>query len=160
MANPKWTIEDKMRAAMAYLITGNALEAGKVCQIPDRTIRYWTTEAWWADFIGECRKAKNDELDAAFTSILDGVVGEIKDRVNNGDEVVQKDGSKVRRKISARDATLVAAVLVDKRAILRGEPTRISKSISEKDRLEKLATDLEGIVGIKEEEETPNKKVH
>lgn len=147
----KRSTEDKLRAAMAYLITGNSLDASKVCGIPDKTIRDWTRETWWADFIAEARKEKNDELDAAFTSILHKAIGEIKDRIENGDETVDaKTGSKVRKKVSARDATLVAAVLVDKRAILRGEPTRISKSISEKDRLKTLAGELEGVVGIVE----------
>lgn len=147
----KRSTEDKLRAAMAYLITGNSLDASKVCGIPDKTIRDWTRETWWADFIAEARKEKNDELDAAFTSILHKAIGEIKDRIENGDETVDaKTGSKVRKKVSARDATLVAAVLVDKRAILRGEPTRISKSISEKERLKTLNNELESVVGIVE----------
>ena len=151
MANHKWSIEDKLRAAMAYLITGNSLEAAKVCGIPDKTIRDWTRETWWSDFIGECRKEKNEELDAAFTDILHLAVGEVKDRITHGDEVIDtKTGTKNRKKVSARDATLVAAVLVDKRAILRGEPTRISKTISEKDRLKTLAQDLEGVLGVVE----------
>ena len=151
MANPKWSIEDKLRAAMAYLITGNAVDASAVCLIPRETIRDWTKEPWWADFIGECRKEKNEELDAAFTSIIHLAVGEVKDRIINGDEVIDtKSGTKNRKKVSARDATLVAAVLVDKRAINRGEPTRISKTISEKDRLKTLAEDLEGVLGVVE----------
>ena len=153
MAGHKWSVEDKLRAAMAYLITGNSLEAAKVCGIPDKTIRDWTRETWWADFIGECRKEKNEELDAAFTDILHKAMGEVKDRITNGDEVIDtKTGTKNRKKVSARDATLVAAVLVDKRAILRGEPTRISKTISEKDRLKTLAQDLEGVLGVVETE--------
>jgi hypothetical protein len=149
----KYTTEDKLQAAMAYLITGNAVDASKVCGIPRETIRDWTRETWWADFLGECRKEKNEELDAAFTDILHRAVGEVKDRITNGDEVIDtKTGTKNRRKVSARDATLVAAVLVDKRAILRGEPTRISKTISEKDRLKTLAQDLEGVLGVQETE--------
>lgn len=150
-AGKKRDTEDRLRAAMAYLITGNSLDASKVCGIPDKTIRDWTREVWWADFIGECRKEKNEELDAAFTSIIHLAVGEVKDRIINGDEVIDtKTGSKNRKKVSARDATLVAAVLVDKRAISRGEPTRISKTLSEKDRLKTLAEDLEGVLGVAE----------
>lgn len=138
---------------MAYLISGNSVDASKVCGIPDKTIRDWTRETWWADYMGEARKEKNDELDAAFTEILHKAVGEAKDRIENGDEVLDvKSGSRERRKVSARDATLVAAVFIDKRAILRGEPTRISKNISEKDRLKELARDLEDVVGVSEKE--------
>jgi hypothetical protein len=153
-AGIKRSTEDKLRAAMAYLITGNSLEASKICGIPDKTIRDWTRETWWADFMGEARKAKNEELDACFTDIIHKAVGEVSDRVSNGDEVIDtKSGITHRKKISARDATLVAAVLVDKRAILRGEPTRISKNISEKDRLKTLAQDLEGVLGVEEVKE-------
>jgi hypothetical protein len=48
----------------------------------------------------------------------------------------------------------------NKRAILRGEPTRISKSISEKDRLKTLAQDLEGVLGIEAEAKEKNKELH
>lgn len=163
MANNKYGPKDKLRAALAYLISGNSLDASKNCGIPDKTIRDWTREVWWADYMAEARKEKNDELDAAFTDILHKAVGEVKDRITNGDEVIDtKTGNKNRKKVSARDATLVAAVLVDKRAILRGEPTRISKSISEKDRLKELVNDLEGIAGVQEKEEKPQdtKKMH
>lgn len=153
MANHKYGPKEKLRAAMAYLITGNSVDASKVCGIPDKTIRDWTRETWWADFIADARKEKNDELDAAFTDILHKAIGQVKDRIEHGDEIVDaKTGTKNRRKVSARDATLVTAVLVDKRAILRGEPTRISKTISEKDRLKELAKDLEDVVGVVEKE--------
>jgi len=162
-AGKRWGIKERMAAAVAYLITGNSLDASKVCGIPDKTIRDWTREAWWADFIGEARKEKNDELDACFTTIIHKAVGEVKDRIESGDEVLDpKTGEKHRRKVSARDATLVTAVLVDKRAILRGEPTRISKSINEKDRLKDLAKDLEGVLGATEIEKgvSTNKDLH
>jgi len=154
----KYTTQDRMSAAMAYLITGNSIDAGKLSGIPERTIRDWTRETWWADVLGEARKEKNEELDAAFTDIIHKAMSEVKDRIVNGDEVVDvKTGAKERKKVSARDATLVGAVLVDKRAILRGEPTRISKSLNEKDRLKELVSDLEGIVGVNEKTEEKNK---
>ena len=158
----KYTVEEKLQAAMAYLITGNSVDAGKVCGMPDKTIRDWTREAWWSDFIAEARRDKNDELDACFTDIIHKAVGEVRDRIQAGDPVVQKDGTISRKPVSARDATLVAAVLVDKRAILRGEPTRISKSISEKDRLKDLAKDLEDVIGVTETDKgvSINKDLH
>jgi len=162
VANHKYGVEEKLQAAMAYLITGNSVDASKVCGIPDKTIRDWTRETWWADFIGEARKDKNDELDACFTDIIHKAVGEVRDRIETGDPVVQKDGTVSRKPVSARDATLVTAVLVDKRAILRGEPTRISKSISEKDRLKDLAKDLEDVIGVTETDKgvSINKELH
>lgn len=153
MASTKYGPKEKLRAALAYLISGNSIDASKVCGIPDKTIRDWTRETWWADYMADARKEKNDELDAAFTDILHKAVGEVKERIEHGDEVIDtKTGTKNRRKVSARDATLVAAVLIDKRAILRGEPTRISKTISEKDRLKELAKDLEDVVGVVEKD--------
>lgn len=162
MAKNSYGPQDKLRAALAYLISGNSIDASKNCGIPDKTIRDWTRETWWADYIAEARKEKNDELDAAFTSIMHKAVGEVQDRIENGDEVLEpKTGTKHRRKVSARDATLIAAVLTDKRAILRGEPTRISKTVSEKDRLKDLAKDLEGVIGVEEKvPEVPSKDLH
>jgi len=148
MAKPyNHSLSDKLNAAMAYLITGNSIEASKLCGIPDKTIRNWSTEIWWSDLIGEAKKTKNEELDAMLTSIIHKVIVEIKDRVENGDEVLGKDGTKFRKKITAKDAAIVSAVLFDKRGIIRSEPTNKIKVGGEKTRLLELAQELEEVSG-------------
>lgn len=145
MSNNIWSMEDKLRAAFAYIITGNAVDASKLCNIPDRTIRGWTETTWWSDLVAEAKNSKNQELDAIYTDIIHIATAEVKDRVVNGDTVVTKEGESVRKPMNGKDIAMIAAIFQDKRAILRGEPTRISKTINEKERLKSLASNLEEI---------------
>lgn len=151
MAGQPWSLEDKIRAAFAYIITGNSQEASAICGIPDRTIREWSEHTWWSDLINEAKITKNAELDALYTRIIDKAVRGVEDRVTNGDESVTKDGGTVRKAVSGRDLAIIAATFQDKRAIIRGEPTSISKRISERDRLQEIAAGLESVAeGISE----------
>lgn len=145
MSNNKWSLEDKIRAAFAYIITGNTVDAASICGIPDRTIREWTETTWWSDLVLEAKHSKNTELDALYTRIIEQAVKGVEERITFGDEVVTKDGDKVRKAIPARDLSIIAATFQDKRAIIRGEPTSISKRISESDRLKEIASGLESV---------------
>ena len=138
-------MEDKLRAAFAYIITGNTVDASSICAIPDRTIRGWTETTWWSDLVAEAKTRKNQELDAIYTDIIHLATSEVKDRVIRGDTVVTKDGGTVRKPMNGKDIAMIAAIFQDKRAILRGEPTRISKTINEKERLKSLANNLEEV---------------
>lgn len=141
MSNNKWAIEDKLRAAFAYIITGNTVEASPLCGIPDRTIREWTEEPWWADLIAQAKSQKNAELDASYTRIIAKAILHVEDRIDNGDEVNTPSGPQ-KKKMSGKDLATIAAIFQDKRAIIRGEPTSISKRINEKDRLEAIKNGL------------------
>ena len=54
---------------------------------------------------------------------------EILDRVRNGDVVVTKDGAKVRKPLSGKDLVHVHAIVHDKRAMIRGEPTSRTEKV-------------------------------
>lgn len=125
----KYTADEKFAAVMAYLVTGNSKSAAKVCNIPNATIRWWkASAAWWPDALEQCRKQKNDEIDAKITKILDKAVGNIADVLENGEEVATKQGEIVRKMPSGRDQTIIAATLFDKRNLIRGEPTSRNSS--------------------------------
>lgn len=48
------------------------------------------------------------------------------DRLKNGDEHITRDGQRLRKSISCRDATMVGAIWFDKLRILQNLPTRIT----------------------------------
>ena len=145
MRGTKHEMEQKLKAAFAYIITGNSVDASAICGIPDRTIREWTECSWWSDLVTEAKNSKNTELDALYTRIIEKAVRGVEDRLENGDAVTAKGGGVERKPVSARDLAIIAATFQDKRAIVRGEPTTISKRINEKDRLQQIASGLEAV---------------
>lgn len=131
--NNVWKMDDRLDAALAWLITGSTVEASKVCGVPDRTIRDWMTKDWWEPVLEEARKAKQKELDAVWTRIIHKAAIEINDRLDNGDSVLNKNGAVVKLPVKAKDLSFILSVITDKRNLARGEPTsrRESKTVEE-----------------------------
>lgn len=137
------TIDDRLDAALAWLITGNTVEASKLCGVPDRTIREWMSKEWWEPILEEARKAKQKELDAVWTRIIHKAAVEINDRLDNGDSVVTKFGKIEKLPIRARDLSFILSVVADKRALARGEPTSRSEKKTVEESLNSVAKRLE-----------------
>jgi len=128
---------------MAYLIAGfNAEKASKMCGVPARTIREWTEADWWADVMAKAKLEKQSELDAAMTEIIHKGTSGVLERLEKGDPFVAKDGTVQFKPMTGKDQTMVVAIMSDKRALIRGEPTRRTENISEKDRLKALRESL------------------
>lgn len=128
-ARSKWTPEQKMEAAVAYVCTGSAKAAATLCEVPRSTISSWVADAeWWPDAIGEARRRKQKELDGKLTGVIDSTLRQLQDRIANGDEVVGRNGEVSRKKVGARDLAIIAGTMYDKRALLRGDPTSRSES--------------------------------
>jgi len=139
----KWSVEDKVRAASAMMVTGSSLKASKLVGIPAATIRWWANQSsWWPELIKAVRKEKQDELDAVQTDVIHKSLDELNDRLDNGDEVITKDGDKVRKKLGGRDLAIIHGTLFDKRQLVRGDPTsKVGKS--DTDAIEALAQRFE-----------------
>jgi len=145
--NSCYTPETKVRAVMAYLVTGTSKQAEKFSGVKATVIRDWKSKSeWWPLVMGECRKKKQDELDAAYTSILHQAVGAISERIENGDEYIdQKTGERKRKLLSARDLAIITGVIYDKRALLRGDPTGRIERRTSGDNLKMLQKNFEKI---------------
>ena len=130
-----YTLPERLQAALSYVITGSTVKASAICGIPDRTIREWTATEWWPDLILQAKKSKQEELDGILTGIIHLATDKAIERLQQGDPYVQKDQTVGYKPVGAKDATMVAAILMDKRALLRGEPTSRSAKVSESDRL-------------------------
>lgn len=121
--------EQKIAAAQAYLITGTSVQAQKYCGVKADIIRNWKTKStWWPDLFIQVKKQKNDELEANFTRILDTSLGQLEDRLSDGDYKLQKDGSIIRLPMGGKEIAIILAIMYDKRALLRGDVTsRVEK---------------------------------
>lgn len=122
--NDKYTPTQKFEACFNYFLTQNLTKTGQLTGIPSQTIGYWKNKsAWWKEIYAFIKRAKNEELDGRLSDAMDLAVGELFDRLSHGDEQITKDGVVVRRRVSAKDSATILAILFDKRALLRGDPS-------------------------------------
>lgn len=148
-----YTDEKRIEAVTLYAALGNPDTVSELCSVPAHTIRVWRKEQWFQDLLREIWAENNEKIDAKFTAIVEKSLEAIQDRLENGDVRVLKDGKIVRVPISAKDLSLVSAINVDKRQLLRGLPTSRSESIAtvgakSMDRLERLAETFENLARL------------
>lgn len=140
----KYTVDDKLQAAIAYVITGDSLNASKLCGIPDRTIRAWTATEWWDDILAEANASYQSKLDAVWTKILHKASDKMVERIEQGDPVVDAKTREVRYvPVKLRDLAIATAVMTDKRSLMRGQATRRTETVSVEKRLNKLSEHFE-----------------
>lgn len=138
-----WSMEQRLEAAIAWLITGSTEDAEKLCNIPARTIRSWQQEDWWADVIDQARGIKQKELDALWTGLIHKTTSQLKDRIDNGDVHITRQGTKERLPVKAKDLAHITATLVDKRAMARGQAVTRTEKITVEEKLDRAKAKLE-----------------
>ena len=143
----KYSAGDKLRAALAYIVTASSGKAGALTGIPAKTIIHWKSHApWWPKAVEYALLAKKEELDANLQEIQDLANHGVIDRIEGGDHKLRSNGQVVRVPISGKDLMVISAVARDKQALLRGQPTAISEKVSDADRLEALADKITAAV--------------
>lgn len=143
-----FTADDKMAAVMAYLITGGnsskAVELAAVPGLKPATLRQWKSRcAWWDKAEQHAKTLLQTDLDYAYTRMLHRTEKEIFDRVENGDTVLAKDGSMVRKPLGGKDLMYIHGIIHDKRAMIRGEPTSRTEKVNPMDVVQELAKVLQ-----------------
>lgn len=141
-----YTAFQRIDALFAYLVEGSVRAAARLCGTSEGTMLGWAQTSWWKGALAKIRDIKQDELDSQYTKIIDRTINEISDRIDNGDERLDKNGQHVRVKISGKDLMLIGAMAFDKRALIRGKPNHISERvITVHDRNKILATQFRKI---------------
>lgn len=110
-----WTDRDKLKAIAAFALYGNASKVEEVTGIPAGTVNYWKTLPWWFEEMEKLRKAEDEQLVSRYTKIVLTTMDKLENRLESGDEVILKDGSRTRKEVNARDLAAIANVLADKR---------------------------------------------
>lgn len=138
--------EIKIAAVAAFVATGTVRGTARATGLSKQCISEWKNKSqWWPGVYQKIKKDKQEELDARLTTLIHKAFDEMEDRLINGDEVITKDGDKERKKISARDLSMVGGIMYDKRAMLRGDPTSISAKASPQEILSSLKEELTAI---------------
>jgi len=127
MGSKHWSQADKDRSVAAYIAEGTFRQAAKLCKIPHQTIAQWHREEpeWWNGLAAELYDRHEDERRAGLGDIIRLGIREALDRLENGDEVFNKAGELVRRKMSGRDVSTITGTMYDKIMLSLGRPKSI-----------------------------------
>jgi hypothetical protein len=123
-AKTAWLDSDKRRAVSVYKSVGSMVKTTEITGIPDQTLRFWMKQDWWNEWLRQIKAEDTAILEDAATDIakLGGDV--VRERLKNGDFILNKEGELIRKPVSARDAAIITAVSIDKRKLLQEEPIR------------------------------------
>lgn len=137
----EWHPEEKrIEACTLFAATGSITKTAALCKVPAGTVRRWKDEDWWDEISQRIRREENESTDKKFSTIVDKALSKIEERIENGDYVYDiKKGVAVPVPVGARDLAIVTGTLFDKRQLLRGEATKISKNVNTEEHLNQLA---------------------
>ena len=131
------TPEDRLKAALAWVITGTGEGASRECGIAARTINDWTNKEWWEPLVAEARLLKDSELDASLTRIIDKCSQRLLERLDSPEGM---------SKAGIQQIATTLAIGLDKRSLMRGLPTSRNERVSANDRLAKLKDEFAGLM--------------
>lgn len=135
----------KIEVLTVYGVCGHMGQTAELTGVSVDTIRKWRKEEWFREGMEELRNENDIQFEGVFTKMLEKMVGVIDDRATNGDYVVLRDGTLIRKPVSLRDAVGAMMIAFDKRQMVRNRPTSRAETVSVENRLEKLVqhfTDL------------------
>jgi hypothetical protein len=133
------------RAAEALVAHGRRDEAAEAVGICLRTMDAWMRDARFMAYYTAAREQNRLSLTALQTVAIERAYAKLMIRLDLGDEVVHVvDGvpTITRRAVSAKDCALIAAITIDKRAMMDGKG---GPADTQDDRLAALMVKLEGI---------------
>lgn len=157
-AKPGWyPLEKKIHAACVYGVTGSLKEVTRLTDIPENQLKNMMQEPWWLDTIKQIRREENDLITAKMTTIIDGTLDAMQDRIQNGDHYLDnkytpdpenpgkfiKTREIIRVPVKLKDLPVTIGILTDKRQLLRGEATSITGKTAQEDILKELAGKFE-----------------
>lgn len=153
--HPHWkkgyyTDKERIEAVALYAATGSFPRVNELTGISVTSLRGWAKEEWFHTLLDEIRAENDHQIDAKFNEIIVGALDQLGDRVLNGDLVLNKDGELVRKPVGARDLSIVTAINIDKRQLLRGKPTHRTETVanqSVEQRLANLANEFKKLTG-------------
>lgn len=151
----QWSDKKKNEALAYYVACGSLAETSRHCAVPYDTVKMWNRQDWWKDRIRDIQNEDYARLDAKLTKALDKALDQVIDRVEYGDEVYDsRTGGTIRVQAKLRDLNSAFSSLMDKRQIIRKQPTKIVEQQSTANQLQNLAEQFAAFVSGKVVKET------
>lgn len=149
-----WSEKKKLEALSYFVANGSLAETSRHCQVPYQTLQKWKASDWWKDKIREIQTEDYDRLDAKLTKALDKALDQVLDRIENGDHIYDPRTGKLRQvPVKLRDANIAFNGLMDKRQLIRKQPTKIVEQTTTAAQLQNLANQFAAFVTGKKVED-------
>jgi hypothetical protein len=137
-----YTLADADRVAEILVRTGDRDKAAAEANVNIRTLEAWCGLPAFQTYFSKHRSKYQTATVALHLKAIDSAMTALLDRIENGDEVVNvidKQTVTTRRKVSAKDLCMIAAIVQDKLRVLDGGASATSTD----DRLAMLMDKLE-----------------
>lgn len=131
--------EKRVEVATVYAVCGHIDRTAELTGISNTTVRKWRREEWFQKVVDEVRNENDEKIDVKFTEIVEKSLELVIEKLKNGDTFIDKFGRSHQKPISARDTALIAAIMIDKRNLLRGRPTSRTEQVTNAQQLTNLA---------------------
>lgn len=142
-----WSEKKKLEALTYFVANGSLAETSRHCQVPYPTLMKWKQSDWWKDKVHEIQTEDYDRLDAKLTKALDKALEQVMDRLQNGDHIYDPRTGKLRQvPVKLRDANIAFNGLMDKRQLIRKQPTKIVEQQTTAAQLQNLADQFAAFV--------------
>lgn len=121
---------DKDRVVACYASTGSFSKTSSITGVAENTIRYWSKQDWFSEALRRADQADSEEIKSTLTRIAKKSTDELEDRLQNGDEVFDKEGNIVRKKVGGKDLAVITGITVQRRKELMDVPVMVSNQSS------------------------------
>lgn len=79
------------------------------------TIRYWGRQDWFAEELKRNDQAETEELKSVYTRIAKKAAIELEDRLETGDDVIDREGKVIQKRVAAKDLAIITGIAADQR---------------------------------------------
>ena len=152
----QWKETKRIEAVTTYLSTGNLTETGRLTGVPLKTLEQWKYSDWWKEMEKKIRSDEEQHLDAKLTKIIDKTLEKLVDSIENGEHIYdQRTGQIKRMPAKMRDLNNAFNTILDKRQLIRKQPTKIVEQTNTATQLQNLADQFAKFVNQKVIEPEP-----
>ena len=152
----QWKEAKRIEAVTTYLSTGSVAETSRLLEVPLSTINVWKRSPWWDEMIKSIRNEEETQLDAKLSKIIDKTLEKLMDNIENGEHIYDQRTGKIKRMpAKLRDINSAFNTILDKRQLIRKQPTKIIEQTSTASQLQTLADQFAKFVNQKVIEPEP-----
>ncbi len=142
-----WSETKRIQTVTTYLSTGNLTETSAIMGIPYKTLQQWKASDWWKDMEKTIRSEEELQLDAKLSKIIDKTLEKLVDSIENGEHIYDQRTGKIKRMpAKMRDLNNAFNTILDKRQLIRRQPTKIVEQTNTAAQLQNLATQFASFV--------------
>jgi hypothetical protein len=145
-----WSEKKKNEALAFFVANGSVTETSKAVQVPVSTINKWKASDWWKDRIRDIQNEEYDKLDVKLSKALDKALDQVMNRIEHGDHIYDPRTGAIRQiPAKLRDVNNAFNSIMDKRQLIRKQPTKIVEQQNTAMQLANLANQFAAFVSGK-----------